>query len=257
MTTAPTSTSQAQTNAIDWAVENDASLSVSFLTENRFNNMRSQLVGQDKAKGLLQILYPIANDHQTPPEFTTGTELGISFRRGHKKCLFVSCVMTRQTTTLPDGRTVDTLVLKAPGEIREMQRRLYQRVTVPEERLVPCKLWQGECHRGVGWPVCAGRVSNISLGGVLLDIRTEHNPRLTVGEVVGVEITVQSSATPLVATGQYRHCSLMGTDRLGIGVQFIGLEKETAGRATLTQIAEFIRELRKHPSNSNSAPHDD
>ncbi|MBI5765004.1 MAG: PilZ domain-containing protein [Planctomycetes bacterium] len=255
MTPAPASSSSTQISAIDWAVANEAALNVSVLTEDRFNNMRSQLVGQDNAKGLLQILYPISNDHQTPPEFTVGTELGISFRRGHKKCLFVSCVMTRQSATLPDGRTVDTLVVKTPGEIREMQRRLYQRVTVPDDRLVPCKLWQGECHRGVGWPVCAGRVSNISLGGVLLDIRAVHNPRLTVGEVVGVEFTVQTNATPLVATGQYRHCSLLGTDRLGIGVQFIGLEKETSGRATLTQIAEFIRELRKPSSYSHPAPY--
>lgn len=248
MNTLPAPIVQPRTNALDWALENEAALSICLLPENRYNNMRSQFVGRDADHGLLQILYPICGDHQAPPEIVTGTELGLSFRRGHKKCMFASSVVTRQSARLNDGTTADTLVIRAPDEIREMQRRLYQRVTVPEDRLVPCKLWQGEPSKnGVAWPICAGRINNLSLGGVLLDIRAEHNPRLSVGEIVGVEITVRPNQPSLMTDGQYRHCSLMGTDRLGIGIQFVGLEKETAGRATLTQIAEFIRELRRHP----------
>jgi len=238
-------------SALEWAVEKQAPLSICLLPEGQWQGLKSSILRFDGQQDLLQILYPVYPEKAAPPEIVTGQELGISFRRGHKKCLFVAPVVMRQRETGADAQPVDTLVLRAPSGVREMQRRLYQRVTVPPERLVPVKLWQGGVPKAQrqSWPICAGRVSNVSVGGVFVEVRADQNPRLTVGESVGVEITAQASQPPILVDAQYRHCMLISADRLGLGLQFVGLEQDCPGRATLTQIAEFVKELRRGQSN--------
>jgi c-di-GMP-binding flagellar brake protein YcgR len=231
---------------LQWAVDKQAPLSVSLLPEARWHSLRSQLLGCDPAQGAIQVLYPLVTDGQAPPEILPGSELGISFRRGHKKCVFVSSVVLRRTDTSPKGQPLDTLILRAPRELREFQRRLYQRVIIPAERFIAAKLWEGGApgRDDATWPLCAGRVANLSAGGVLVDIRAEHNPRLSVGEIVGVEISVRPGQPSFCVNAQYRHCILSSPDRLGIGLQFVGLEIDVPGRTTLPQLAELIRSLR-------------
>lgn len=234
-------------SALEWAVAKQAPLSICLLPDGQWHGLKSTILRFDGGEKLLQIVYPIYAEKGAPPEIVTGQELGISFRRGHKKCLFVAPVVVRRQDSGTDGQAVDTLVLRAPNQIREMQRRLYQRVIVPPERLVPVKLWQGGVPKAQRqtWPICAGRVSNVSVGGVFVEVRADQNPRLAVGEAVGVEITAKPNEHPILVDSQYRHCMLISSERLGLGLQFVGLEQDCPGRATLTQIAEFVKELRR------------
>jgi hypothetical protein len=247
-----------QSKVLEWAQAKQIALTVSVLPGAQWNHLRSQLLRFDSGESLLQIVYPVPADHQTPPEIVAGQELGVSFRRGHKKCIFVSPVVMRQVDATAQGQAVETLILRAPRAVREMQRRLYQRVIISPDRMIPAKLWQGGAPRTdeACWPLCAGRVGNISLGGLLIDVRVDQNPRLTVGEVAGVEITTRPSKPPLVAQAQYRHCVLLSPERLGLGLQFIGFEQDTPGRATLSEVADFVRELRRQSPMSHDDPSD-
>lgn len=228
---------------IQWAVQRQVPVVVSVLTEGRWCNLRSQIVRLDR--NLLQLLYPLASGRGPVPEITVGDELGVSFRRGHKKCIFVSPVVMRRTVNTPEGGKADTLFVRLPEQMRELQRRAYQRVIVPPERFIAVKVWQG----GVpspgepSWPLCAGRVSNISVGGVLVDIRADQNPRLGVGDLVGLEITAVQGRKPLLLEAQYRQCAMTGPDRIGLGMQLLGLEHEIPGRASITEVAELVRNL--------------
>jgi hypothetical protein len=249
-----------QCKVLEWAQSKQVALTVSVLPAAQWNHLRSQLLRYDAGQSLLQIVYPVSGDRLTPPEIVAGQELGISFRRGHKKCIFVSPVVMRQVDATPGGNAIETLILRAPRTVREMQRRLYQRVIIPPDRMIPAKLWQGGAPQPdeACWPICAGRVGNVSLGGMLLDVRVDQNPRLSVGEVVGVEITSRPGKPPLLVQAQYRHCVLLGSERLGLGLQFIGFEQDMPGRATLTEVADFIRELRRQSPLSrddSSEPH--
>jgi hypothetical protein len=38
-----------------------------------------------------------------------------------------------------------------------------------------------------------------------------------------------------------------------LGLQFVGLEQDAPGRATVTEIAEFVKELRRYGQISNDA----
>jgi c-di-GMP-binding flagellar brake protein YcgR len=234
---------ESQRSILQWAVQRQVPTVLSVLTEGRWCNLRSQIVRLDR--NLLQLIYPIASGQGPAPEIAVGDELGVSFRRGHKKCIFVSSVVMRRAADMPDGRTVDTLLVRLPTQMRELQRRAYQRVFIPPERFIAVKVWQGGVPSSSepSWPLCAGRVSNISVGGVLIDIRADQNPRLGVGDLVGLEITAVQGRKPMLLEGQYRHCALTGPDRIGLGVQLLGLEHEVPGRASITDVAELVRNL--------------
>lgn len=231
---------------LSWAAERQTPITASLLTEGRWCNLRSHFVRYDIDRNLIQIVYPISVDTLAPPEIAAGEELGISLRRGHKKCIFVTTVMMRSMDKSADGQAMDTLVVRGPKEVRELQRRVYQRITVPQDRFIAVKLWQGGLPASdtSTWPLCSGRLDNVSVGGILVDIRSDQNPRLGVGDLVGVEITESPGRPPLLAEAQYRHCVLRGPGRMGVGLQFLGLEHDLPNRASISQIADFVRSLR-------------
>jgi|CXWL01.1.fsa_nt_gi c-di-GMP-binding flagellar brake protein YcgR len=234
-------------SVLEWAAQRRLPLTVSILSDGRWCNMRSQILAFDARQQAIQIVYPIAATLEAPPEIPAGQKLGISFRRGHKKCVFVSIAVVRRMDVTEGGQPVDSLIVTAPEQMRELQRRAYQRVMVPADRFIAVKLWQGGAPSGDDntWPLCSGRLSNLSLGGLLADVRVDQNPRLSAGDIAGVEIKPLATGEPLIAEAQFRHCTLAAPERLGIGLQFMGLEHDTKGLSSITQIAELVAELRR------------
>jgi len=232
---------------LEWAVGKRCDLSVSLAVEGGWVTMRSRFLQLDCEQGVLQIAYPLAPENVPMPEIVAGNELGLSFRRGHKECIFVSRMLMRCEATEESGETIDALVLKTPQCVRALQRRAYQRVTVPAGHFIAVKLWEGgvPTARDVAWPICSGHVANASLGGILVDIREDQNPRLQVGDVVGVEITVRPGAPSISVDARYRHCVAAETGRIGLGFQFVGMEHEGADRSPIADVAGFVQRLRR------------
>lgn len=239
-----------------WAAQKQSPVTVSLLADDGWHSLRSSVLRYDAAQGVIQIVYPIGPSASAPPEITTGQELGIALRRGHKKCVFVCRILLRQRDKADDGSPMDTLLLKAPKEMRELQRRVYQRVIIPPEYLIPVKLWQsGLPNRGeTVWPLCSGRLANVSLGGILVDIAADQNPQLGVGDLVGIQIKPEPDAAAILLEAQYRHCLVTSAGRIGIGLQFIGLEHDRPGRTSITEIAQFVKHARQI-GHLGSPPH--
>jgi hypothetical protein len=237
----------AHAQVLEWAVGKRCDLAVSLAVEGGWVTMRSRFLRLDYEQGVLQIAYPLAPDNVPMPEIVAGNELGLSFRRGHKKCIFVSRVLMRCEAKDACGETADALVLKTPDCVRALQRRAYQRVTVPAGHFVAVKLWEGGVPAAgtVAWPICSGHVANASLGGLLVDIREDQNPRLQVGDVVGVEVTVRPGAASITVDARYRHCVTTEAGRIGLGFQFVGLEHEGGGRSPIADVAGFVQRLRR------------
>lgn len=239
-----------------WAAQKQSPVTVSLLTEDGWHSLRSNVLRYDVEQNVLQIVYPVAPNTMVPPEIGIGQELGIAIRRGHKKCVFVCRILLRSLDKTVDDKPVDTLMLKAPANIRELQRRVYQRVVIPPELLIPVKLWQNglpDVDTTV-WPICSGRLSNISLGGVLVDIAGDQNPQLGVGDLVGVQIRTEPD--PLVVEAHYRHCLVTTAGRIGLGLQFIGLEHDRPGLSSISQIADFVKQARRFGHPTGSAQYD-
>lgn len=232
---------------LKWAVDRRAEITVSHSAERGWRNLRSHFIRYDPEQNVLEIACPLTSAHLDVPKIAVGDPVGVSFRRGHKKCIFVSPTIMRRQEVGADGATTETLVLRAPVEIRQLQRRVYQRVIVGPDWFIGVRIWEGGTpeNASVSWPLCSGRLVNVSAGGALVDVRADQNPRLGVGDVVGLEINTRAGPASLRVEGQYRHCTAGEDERLGLGFQFVGLEHDRPGRATLPQVAEFVRSLRR------------
>ncbi|MFQ5412199.1 MAG: PilZ domain-containing protein [Phycisphaerae bacterium] len=232
---------------LQWAAGKRADLVTSHAVDGGWVNLRSRFIRFDQDQGVIEIAYPQPGKHQAPPEITVGQRLGISFRRGHKKCIFVSGVAMRREEVDDRGVRIHTLILCVPDRIRSLQRRAFQRIIIPPDEFIAIKLWEGGVpdSGSVAWPLCSGRIANISVGGVLVDIRADQNPRLRVGDLVGVEITTRPGQPPVSIDGQYRHCVQDGEERLGLGFQFLALEHDIPGRSSIMEVADFVRGLRR------------
>ncbi len=244
---------QTARSILAWASERQTSIAASILSEGRWCNLRSHLIQYDANSNVLKILYPIVTDGGAQPEIAAGDDLGISLRRGHKKCVFVCRVLMRLSDEGADGQKTDCLIVRSPQQMRELQRRVYQRIIIPEDQFIAVRLWQGglPVEGSPCWPICSGRAANVSLGGVLVDIRSDQNPRLGVGEVVGVELTHQPNLPPMSAEAQYRHCLMTGPKRMGLGLQFLGLEHDRPNQTSIAELAEFVRSLRTGGARSD------
>lgn len=234
-------------SVLGWAADRQVLLAVTLCNDGQWYNLRSQFFRFDSRQNVLQITYPMLSDTGSPPEIGTGDKLGISFRRGHKKCILLGQVVLRRGETGAGGEPINTVLVRVVGGIREFQRRVYQRIAVPRDRFIAVKLWEGGVPSAgePSWPLCAGRLANISVGGILVEIRSDQNPRLAVGDPVGTEIIVAHDRKPLIIAGQYRHCCLQTEDRLGLGLQFIGLEHDLIDCASITEVAEFVKSLQR------------
>lgn len=234
-----------QEAAFAWAVQHQTPVVLSVKSGDVWVALKSAFVGYDPAQRAIQVLYPQAGD-QPSVEIVAGQQVGVSFRRSHKKCVFSTLVVMRCSEPAGSGVALDTLILRCPDNMHEMQRRAYERITCPPDRFVAVRLWEGlgAGHDG-SWPLCSGRVANVSVGGVQVDIRQDHNPRLSIGDRVGVEITVSPGKPPLMFDAQYRHCAITAPGRLGLGFQFLGLEHPQPNRSTLAEVAEFVKELQR------------
>jgi hypothetical protein len=240
------STVAQHSSILAWAIERQVPITVSLQAQDRWCVLKSRFLRQDARNGVLQIVQPLGPG-ASHPEIVMGQTLGVSFRRGHKKCVFTTTAVMRQSERLGDGEVTDTLLVRFPTQLRELQRRAYQRVQCPPNRFIAVKMWEGVLGGNAepSWPLCAGRVGNASMGGIQVDVRADQNPRLSIGDVVGLEITVSPGKAPLVVEAQYRHCSMIAPGRLGLGLQFIGLEHEQPGRSSIGEVAEFIKTLQR------------
>ena len=240
-TVAPTN----QDAILNWAAQRQTPIVLSVMADERWSALKSHFVRYDPVQHLIQIAYPMSGSDGIP-ELVAGQEIGLSFRRGHKKCLFTTKIVLRRTEQQPGGEPMETVLLKSPAAMQELQRRAYQRVICPEQRFVAVRLWEGPTAGEPGsWPLCSGRLGNISVGGVQIDIRADNNPRLAIGDLVGVEITVAAGKPTLMVDAQYRHCAMTTPGRLGLGFQFMGMEHAKPGRATLEQMAAFVKDLQR------------
>ena len=219
-----------------WAAERHVDVNVTQCVDGSWQTFRAVFAKFDAEANTI-VLQELSDKESGETAPQSDLTVGVAFRRGHKKCLF--------TTTIA-GQDGDTLLLREPESVRAVQRRAYQRVNIPTHRFIPVKIWEGGLPNSgeVCFPVCSGRVANISMGGVLVDIRADQNPRLQDGDMVGVEIIRRPDVRPLLLDGQFRHC-VNENDRVSLGLQFLGLEHDLPGRSSLSEVAEYVRGVRR------------
>lgn len=233
-----TTVSPASRNRIlQWAIRRREQVNLTFQRDGEWIAGRSNLVWFDEASGSLGVGYPLFGARIAPLEVAPGDSLGVSFRRGHKKCVFSSRVTARQQAA--DGSA--HLVLECPDEIHEYQRRAYQRAAIPAGRRIPVLIVRPGESRQL---LCAGDVRDISAGGTQIELDAPYDARMRVGDAIRVEMMPEPGSPALVLPGVFRHASALPSGRIAIGIQFCGLEATRDGHAVLSLISRLVGELR-------------
>lgn len=173
-------------------------------------------------------------------DLVDGTEIGVTFRRGHHKCMFVSQVAGRQRIAINSATRVDAVLIRRPSRIDQLQRRAYERTIVPEEFALAVRITPVD--GGAADRTCAV-ATDISAGGMGLCF-PEGQPSWTptLGAAARLEIRALQ-LPPILVDGLYKQCWTRPDGSVSWGYQFVGLESTDAGRATLESLNRLVRML--------------
>ena len=187
-------------------------------------------------------------DSGEPHEFTPAERIGLSFKYRHHKHICSATVAELAPLPGSDDPT-PLLSVVSPTRMHRLQRRVYQRVAVPETHIVRASFWLGgreaePLGAAADLAVWSGSVENLSAGGFQMICQDYTGPELQVGDSVGVHLLFGVGADSCLADAQFRHFDLReGVSHLGF--QFVALAQSRHGRAALQLISAKVSELQR------------
>ncbi len=179
--------------------------------------------------------------HGGPTGIEPGETVGVTFRSGHKKCMFSAQVLSRTK----DGET-DLLTLSWPTALKQLQRRAFERETIPRSEVIPVRFWpDNEAEQDERSPrnVHHGQLENLSAGG--MSVKASELLELEQGTVYRCVFAPSQGAQALVVHAKLRHHEAIDRGRASLGFQFIGLEMTSEGRRAVSRIARIVATYQK------------
>jgi len=243
--------SQADLQDMRWlreAITSRVTVMVNARTDKGWMMLRSRFLTCDELNTTLSIERP-RTSHNSKAALARGQNVGLSFRHGHKKCVF-------ETEVLESGSIErnEPITLAWPAEIDQLQRRLYVRTEVPSQMTIPVDIrhrnnvsenpHQDKASRGV--------MLDLSAAGMSIALRETKTSRWRVGQTVTCAFALGQENRPWELTGQLRHCEKSSQGHLRVGLQFVGLDTSVKGCQILRQIGQAagrFRQMsnRRHP----------
>jgi hypothetical protein len=211
----------------------------------RWITMKTRISSADRGASMIALTSPAPEEGQPAPALTPGQCVSLSFRRGHRKCMAM-CLVAAISDTNPDA----AIRLRWPEELLAVQRRAYFRAAVPDGMVVPARLWRGGRSKrrlvALGqWPSVLGQLIDCSAGGMRMEIEPDQDPEIQVGEPVAVDFSPLREVGQICLDANFRYRLEMPSGKIGLGLQFVGLESSAAGRQMLLVLgqvsAEYLR----------------
>jgi c-di-GMP-binding flagellar brake protein YcgR len=234
------------------AAAQSAPVVVTIRAQECWRTYKSRMLAAEVGRWLL-IERPTPGSSSGPPEIAPGEELGITFRRGHRKCMFSAQVLQAAQAGTPSG-PVAALAVGWPEWMQEFQRRVYQRVTPPPDGPIEVHLWPG----GVEWRpsaahggVCVGRVTDLSVGGMAVTMA--GTCALRMDDALGCAFAPRPEDEPFVFDATLRHVGRDAESNAVLGVQFVGLETSTYGRLAIARLARIVTAFHRAQARRNEA----
>jgi len=232
---------------IDEAARRNTPVVLSHRGRSGWQTFKSQLVPAASEAGRLLVTCPQEHGSAGREQLGTGSVLGVSFRRGHRKCVFACEVEDRRQVVGQSG-PVTALVLRRPRTLQLLQRRVYHRTPVPPEKQVvvllhkPAPPGQPQDPDRAGG-VCRGLLRNISVGGMAIAVAPGTDLNLAVGQTIQADIYLPAER-PLTVEVNYRHQAMVAGE-LQLGFQFVGLETTAAGSQILARLSRLAAQLQR------------
>lgn len=236
-----------------WAIEERAQLRLTVRLAREWVEVASQFLGGEMLNTL--------TIRKAPSPWTermlAGQLLPCSFRKGHKKYLFVSGVLS-ETTVKIDSKDEPAYVLAWPEGLQQVQRRFYFRAAVPDGIDLAVRIWLAVpaiSTAPMDPPLAEGRLIDLSAGGAQLDMPDAN--ALDVDRSYLMELELPKPENPALVLAQVRRTDpIPESSRQCYGVQFLSLDQSPRGRETLmclARVANYFRSLQT-PVNVNSQP---
>ncbi len=207
--------------------------------------LKSRMLGLGGTGRQIVIEYPMPGAN-TPPEIVEGQNIGVSFRRGHKKYVFNTMVAARCRFAV-DGAETEAIRLAHPLIMFELQRRVFFRAPVPAHLSVPIEVWRTteSDPNGTQSKRWTGKMVDISAGGVSVSLPTEADPDWPADAAVECAFSIEPETPALTISGRLKHVGRTENARVRLGVHFVGLEATAEGRETLGHVLRLIRRLQR------------
>jgi c-di-GMP-binding flagellar brake protein YcgR len=170
-----------------------------------------------------------------------GTEIGVSFRVGHKKCMFGSIVESVQTKS--DRVAV---MFRWPESILPLRRRAFERAAVPEGVVVAVRFWRDDAASTTGADartVRHGQLEDISAGG--MRVRVASPDEIELGTVYRCAFTPKQGKPAILVDARVRHREAIGHGRASVGFQNVGLEVTAEGRRALERLTRVVSQYQR------------
>jgi c-di-GMP-binding flagellar brake protein YcgR len=174
----------------------------------------------------------------------------VTFRTGHKKCVFGTVVEPG------DGHTTESVVtLRWPDHLQQIQRRLFERAQPPQGTVIPVRLWREGSSAGPREEVRSirhGQLEDLSAGG--MRVKAHDASEFHAGRTYRCVFTPRAGGPSIVVDAFARHRQAADQGRASIGFQFVGLEATPEGRRVLARIARTVSQFQRARSRSRSVP---
>lgn len=193
----------------------------------------------------LQVAAPISCNSSAPLP-APGETLGVTFRLGHKKCMFGTTVKSVHQ----DGGEGE-VTLCWPDHLQQLQRRLYERAKPPKDAVIAVRFWCEAVASGTAAEarcVRHGQLEDISAGGIR--IKVAHPNEIELGATYRCAFAPRPGKSSLVLDALVRHREAADYGRTSIGFQFVGLETTVEGRQLLDRLARTVSQFQRARSRT-------
>jgi hypothetical protein len=242
-------TDQGQSSLVEAARSRTPAV-LTYQTSSGWAMVKTQFLDAGDANESLCLELAVQPGRLEEPMPEIGQELGVSFRRGSRKCVFTACLTACETQPTPGGRTRTLLRVTWPDAIQELQRRLYHRTPIPSGRFIPVDLWLARARETPQAAPLAhrGRMLDLSAGGLSVEFPLESRPRWQEDDQLACRFAA-SAGRAIEVTARVTNYERRSDGRVRVGLQFMGLDAGDRGRQVLQQISGLTQQLQRSGSD--------
>ncbi len=186
-----------------------------------------------------------------------GDTVGVTFRFGHKKCMFSAILESIQG----DGYSGMT-ALRWPDQLQQLKRRAYERARPPKDVIIAVRFWRegfagGQAASGTdassgrtmeGRTVYHGQLEDLSAGG--MRVRVANPDHIQLGVAYRFVLAPRPGKPALILDALARHREAAEHGRASAGFQFVGMETTPQGRQTLDRLVRLVHQFQRARSQS-------
>lgn len=218
-------------------VERNLPLTITILRQGRWLAFRSKALATKDGQLYLEV--PVSTDDLKAVEVLAGQPCAMDFRLGIHLSFFNGVLTGPEKYVSQTGEETSAFVTPLPESLDRVERRAFERVDVPSDRVVRGRVWVANSQK----PIWAGDVLNISISG--FQLRTVKTAMVFFEPEDIISSAISFEGEPLLQfDAHYRH-GVMDGEMAMLGLEFVISPSSAQDRASLAVVAAKVEEYKK------------